>query len=82
MGKFQGLGELFGQIILYIYLWIAVVIILLVIFISLIVKYMHNKKINGVEHDEKKGMILRICIYLVLGVLIFILSPLILGAFL
>ena len=31
MGKFQGLGELFGQIIVYIYLWIAVVIIVLVV---------------------------------------------------
>ena len=82
MGKFQGLGELFGQIIVYIYLWIAVVILFLVIFISLITKYLHDKKINKVENDDKKRIIMRICIYLVLGFLIFILSPLILSPFL
>ena len=82
MGKFQGLGELFGQIIVYIYLWIAVVILFLVIFISLITKYIHDKKINKVENDDKKRIIMRICIYLVLGLLIFILSPLILSPFL
>ena len=82
MGKFQGLGELFGQIIVYIYLWIAVVILFLVIFISLITKYLHDKKINKVENDDKKRIIMRICIYLVLGLLIFILSPLILSPFL
>ena len=82
MGKFQGLGELFGQIIVYIYLWIAVVILFLVIFISLITKYLHDKKNNKVENDDKKRIIMRICIYLVLGLLIFILSPLILSPFL
>ena len=82
MVKFQGLGELFGQIIVYIYLWIAVVILFLVIFISLITKYLHDKKINKVENDDKKRIIMRICIYLVLGLLIFILSPLILSPFL
>ena len=82
MGKFQGLGELFGQIIVYIYLWIAVVILFLIIFISLITKYLHDKKINKVENDDKKRIIMRICIYLVLGFLIFILSPLILSPFL
>ena len=82
MGKFQGLGELFGQIIVYLYLWIAVVILFLVIFISLITKYLHDKKINKVENDDKKRIIMRICIYLVLGLLIFILSPLILSPFL
>ena len=82
MGKFQGLGELFGQIIVYLYLWIAVVILFLVIFISLITKYLHDKKINKVENDDKKRIIMRICIYLVLGFLIFILSPLILSPFL
>ena len=82
MGKFQGLGELFGQIIVYIYLWIAVVILFFVIFISLITKYLHDKKINKVENDDKKRIIMRICIYLVLGFLIFILSPLILSPFL
>ena len=82
MGKFQGLGELFGQIIVYIYLWIAVVILFLVILISLITKYLHDKKNNKVENDDKKRIIMRICIYLVLGFLIFILSPLILSPFL
>ena len=82
MGKFQGLGELFGQIIVYIYLWGAVVIIFLIIFISLITKYFHDKKINKVENNDKNRIILRICIYLVLGLLIFILSPLILSPFL
>ena len=82
MGKFQGLGELFGQIIVYIYIWIAIVIIFLIIFISLITKYIHDKKINKVENDDKKRIIMRICIYLVLGLLIFILSPLILSPFL
>ena len=82
MGMYQALGEIFGQIIVYIYLWIAVVIIFLVIFISLIAKYLHDKKINKVENDDKKRIIMRICIYLVLGFLIFLLSPLILIPFL
>ena len=82
MDKFQGSENALGQIITYIYTWIALVLFFLVGFIILIVKYFQDKKINKAENNDKKSMGLRICIYLILGVLLFILSPLILGAFL
>ena len=82
MGIFQGLGEIFGQMIIYIYIWIAVVIIITVVLLALISKYKQYKKNDKTEADDRNRMIFRICIYLVLGILIFAFSPLILGLFL
>ena len=82
MDKFQGLGAVLGQVIIYIYLWVAVVIFFLIVLVWLIAKYIHEKKNNKVENNDRRKIILRICLYLVLGVLIFVLSPLILWIFL
>ena len=76
MKELQPLGALLGQISLYVSIWIALVIILSVIIFLLVVKYIHDKKNNMAENNDKKEMILRICIYLVLGVLVFLLFPL------
>ena len=77
MDKFQGLGGLFGRLIIYIYIWIAVAIVILAVFIALLAKYFSKKKTGKVENDDRKKLILRICMYVVLGLLIFVLSPLI-----
>ena len=65
----------------YFYIWISVVIVLLVIVILLIAKYIYNKKTNKAGGNDRKNLILRICLYVVLGVLLFVLSPLIFSAF-
>ena len=70
-----------GQIIFYIFIWIALLVVFLVIFISLIAKYFYDVKNNKIQGDGIKNTLLRICIYLVLGVLLLILLPVIFGAF-
>ncbi len=70
-----------GQIIFYIFIWIALSVVFLVIFISLIAKYFYDVKNNKIQGDDIKRTLLRICIYLVLGVLLLILLPVIFGAF-
>ncbi len=70
-----------GQIIFYIFIWIALLVVFLVIFISLIAKYFYDVKNNKIQGDDIKRTLLRICIYLVLGVLLLILLPVIFGAF-
>ena len=70
-----------GQIIFYIFIWIALLVVFLVIFISLIAKYFYDVKNNKIQSDDIKNTLLRICIYLVLGVLLLILLPVIFGAF-
>ena len=70
-----------GQIIFYIFIWIALLVVFLVIFISLIAKYFYDVKNNKIQDDDIKRTLLRICIYLVLGVLLLILLPVIFGAF-
>ena len=70
-----------GQIIFYIFIWIALSVVFLVIFISLIAKYFYDVKNNKIQGDDIKNTLLRICIYLVLGVLLLILLPVIFGAF-
>ena len=56
MDKFQGMGKTFGQIIEYIYIWIAVVLIFVVIFILQITKYIHDKRITRTEKMKKTGL--------------------------
>ncbi len=70
-----------GQIVLYIFIWFALLIIFLIVFISLIVKYFYDVKNNKIQGDDIKNTLLRICIYLVLGVLLLILMPVIFGTF-
>ena len=70
-----------GQIVFYIFIWIALLVVFLVIFISLIAKYFYDVKNNKIQGDDIKRTLLRICIYLVLGVLLLILLPVIFGAF-
>lgn len=70
-----------GQIIFYIFIWIALSVVFLVIFISLIAKYFYDVKNNKIQGDDIKRTLLRIFIYLVLGVLLLILLPVIFGAF-
>ena len=82
MDKTQGFGDLIGQIMIFLYVWFAIVIVLIVIIVLLLVKYFHDKKTNKTENNDRKNVALRICIYVFLALLLFVLSPLILGAFL
>ena len=82
MENSQGLGGLIGQIAIYLSIWIAVVVVLLIVIVLLLAKYFRYKKTNATDNNDRRNITLRICLYIVLGLLLFVLSPLILSAFL
>ena len=82
MENFGVIFSMFVQIVLYMYIWIAVAIVILGVLIALIVKYIHDKKNNEIENKNKRNVIMRIIIYMVLGLLLFVLSPFIISIFL
>ncbi len=79
-GKF---GKVFGDVSEYMYIYIIVLFAIVALITALIVSYvMRSKKQNSESSEQKRSVIGRIIIYVLAGVLLLVLSPLILGIFL
>ncbi len=81
MGKFEKFGKLLGDIAIFMYVYEAVIAVVLILLCILVVRYIKKRKSKG-NDDKKKYEPMWISIIIVVGALILLVSPLIMGMFL
>lgn len=81
MGEFEKFGKLLGDIAVFMYVYGAVIAVVLILLCILMVRYIKKRKSKG-NDDKKKYVPMRISIIIVVGALILFVSPLIMGIFL
>lgn len=81
MGGFEKFGKLLGDIAVFMYVYEAVIAVVLILLCILVVRYIKKRKSKD-NDDKKKYVPMGISIIIVVGALILLVSPLIMGIFL
>lgn len=80
MEEFEKLGKLLGDIVIFMYVYEAVIAVVLILLCILVVRYIKKRK-SKCNDDKKKYVPMWISIIIVEGALILLVSPLIMGMF-
>lgn len=79
----QDLGKIIGEVIVDMYIRLAVIAAVFILLIILVVTYISKKKKSNEGADSKKGFVpLRISIIVVIGALVLLTFPMLVGFFL
>lgn len=79
----QDLGKIIGEVIVDMYIWLAVIAAVFILLIILVVTYISKKKKSSKNVDNTKGYVsLRISIIVVIGALVLLTFPMLVGFFL